>query len=334
MSIVISQNTVPGRLAVASASGLMALCAVGAAAQAWATRQDQRRFPPPGLLVDVGGHRLHLDVRGAGDGPTIVLEAGMGSFSANWYWVQTELARSIRVVAYDRAGLGWSERGSRPRDATTIAVELHTALHRAGIDGPFVLAGHSFGGLLVRAFAAQYPAETVGLVLVDASHPDQWLRWPIHHADRLLTAAQQVTAILARLGLLRLIDPSRAISAGLPERQVGELRARSALPGTSAVEAEQMAAWPASRAELTSHLGALPLVVLGVSEQPRGGDILTALQAELPTLSSNSVRYVVPGATHESLVASREHALVVAAAIRAVLAAGSGVPLDTAFPLS
>ena len=163
----------------------MALCAVGAAAQAWATRQDQRRFPPPGLLVDVGGHRAALDVRGAGDGPTIVLEAGMGSFSANWYWVQTELATSNRVVAYDRAGLGWSERGSRPRDATTIAVELHTALHGAGIDGPFVLAGHSFGGLLVRAFAAQYPAETVGLVLVDASHPDQWLRWPIHHADRL-----------------------------------------------------------------------------------------------------------------------------------------------------
>jgi pimeloyl-ACP methyl ester carboxylesterase len=325
-------STVRGRLAVASAGGLMALSAVGAAAQTWATRRDRRRFPPPGLLVDVGGHRLHLDVRGTGDGPTIVLEAGMGSFSANWYWVQDEVATSNRVVAYDRAGLGWSERGTRLRDAATIAVELHTALHAAGIDGPYVLAGHSFGGLPVRAFAAKYPAETVGLVLVDASHPDQWLRWPVRHADRLLTATQQVTAVLARLGLLRLIDPSRAISAGLPDRQVAELRARSALPGTSAVEAEQMTAWPASRAELASHLGALPLVVLGVSEQPRGGDILTALQTELPALSSNSARYVVPGATHESLVATREHALAVAAAIRAVVAAGSGVPLDTAFP--
>jgi pimeloyl-ACP methyl ester carboxylesterase len=325
-------NTLLGRLAVASASGLIALCALGAVGQAWATRRDQRRFPPPGLLVDVGGHRLHLDVRGSGDGPTIVLEAGMGSFSANWYWVQNELATSMRVVAYDRAGLGWSERGTEPRDAGTIAVELHTALHAAGIDGPYVLAGHSFGGLPVRAFAAQYPAETVGLVLVDASHPDQWLRWPVRHADRLLTAAQRVSAVLARVGLLRLVDPSRAISAGLPDRQVGELRARSALPGTSAVEAEQMAAWSTSRAELTSDLDALPLVVLGVSEQPRGGDILTALQAELPSLSSNSIRCVVPGATHESLVASREHALLVAAAIRAVVAAGSGVPLDTAFP--
>src|SRR5436305_1440402 len=85
-------------------------------------------------------------------------------------------------------------------------------------------------------------------------------------------AQQRVSAVLARVGLLRLVDPSRAISAGLPDRQVGELRARSALPGTSAVEAEQMTAWSTSRAELTSGLGALPLVVLGVSEQPRGGD--------------------------------------------------------------
>jgi pimeloyl-ACP methyl ester carboxylesterase len=188
------------------------------------------------------------------------------------------------------------------------------------VAGPYVLAGHSFGGLPVRAFAQLYPAETAGLVLVDASNPDQWLRWPVRHADTMIATSQRVTAALARIGLLRVVDLSRTISAGLPDRPVAELRARSALPAASAVEAEQMAAWPTSRAQLVSDLGTLPLVVLGVTEQPRGAETLTALQAELPGLSTRSVRRVVDGATHESLVAHREHALAVAAAIRAVVA--------------
>jgi pimeloyl-ACP methyl ester carboxylesterase len=221
---------------------------LGAMVQVWSTRQDEQRYPPPGILVDVGGHRLHLDIRGDGPGPTVVLEAGMGSFSPNWYWVQTELAPEMRVVAYDRSGLGWSERGTSPRDAETLATELHTALLAAGVAGPYVLAGHSFGGLPVRAFAQLYPGETAGLVLVDASNPDQWVRWPVRNADRMIVTSQRVTAVLARVGLLRVVDLSRAVSAGLPDRAAAELRARSALPGTSAVEAEQMAAWPTSRA--------------------------------------------------------------------------------------
>jgi pimeloyl-ACP methyl ester carboxylesterase len=299
---------------------VVGVAGVGAFVQVWATRRDDRRYPPPGVLVDVGGHRLHLNLQGAGSGPTVVLESGMGSFSPNWYWVQNELATQMRVVAYDRAGLGWSERGTGPRDAETMAAELHTALVAAGVAGPYVLAGHSFGGLPARAFAQLYPDETAGLVLVDASNPDQWVRWPVRNADRMLVASQRMTAALARVGLLRLVDLSRAISAGLPDRPAAELRARSALPRTSAVEAEQMAAWPTSRAQLVSDLGALPLVVLGVTEQPRGAETLTALQAELPGLSTRSVRRVVDGATHESLVARREYALAVVAAIRAVVA--------------
>ncbi len=293
---------------------------LGALAQTWPTRRAERRYPPPGVLVDIGGHRLHLDVQGDGPGPTAVLESGMGSFSPNWYWVQSELAQDMRVVAYDRAGLGWSERGAGPRDAETLAAELHAALLAAEIAGPYVLAGHSFGGLPVRAFAQLYPGETAGLVLVDASNPDQWVRWPVRNADRMIVASQRVTAALARVGLLRLVDLSRAISEGLPDRPVAELKARSALPGASAVEAEQMAAWPTSRAQLVLDLGALPLVVLGVTEQPRGAETLTALQAELPGLSTRSARRVVDGATHESLVAHREHAAAVVAAVRAVVA--------------
>ena len=306
-------------------AGSVCVGVVGAVVQAVATSRDAKRYPPPGRLVDLGGYRLHLNIQGDGPGPVVVLESGMGSFSSNWYWVQKELAATMRVVAYDRAGLGWSDRGSLPRDAVTIAQELHTALGVAGIGGPYVLAGHSFGGLPVRAFAGLYPDETAGVVLVDASHPDQWLRWPTRHADRMIAISQRITAVLAWVGLLRLVDLSRQISAGLPETQIGELRARSALPGASAVEAQQMDAWSSqTRSQLAASLGDLPLVVLGVSEQPRGAATLDALQAELPALSTHSMRRVVQGATHESLVAKREYARVVANAVRAVVAGDPG----------
>ena len=312
------------RYTAAIVGGVAASAGLGAAAQSLATRRDARRYPAPGVLVDVGGCRLHLNIQGEGEGPAVVLEAGMGSFSSNWYWVQSELARTMRVVSYDRAGLGWSERGHRPRDAATLARELHTALHAAGVDGPYVLAGHSFGGLPIRAFAGLFPDETAGLVLVDASHPDQWVRWPVRRADRMIATSQRATAVLARIGLLRVVDLSRPLSLGLPERQVAELRARSALPEASAVEAQQMDAWPESRTQLPASLGNLPLVVLGVSDQPRGAATLTELQSELASLSTNSARRIVQGTTHEALVAQREHAMVVADAIRAVVAGEPG----------
>ena len=140
-------------------------------------------------------------------GPTVVLEAGMGSFSPNWYWVQEELAPTVRSVAYDRAGLGWSRRSRRPRDAQTIATELRDALREAAIEPPYVLAGHSFGGLPVRAFADLYPELTAGLVLVDASHPDQWVRWPTPHADKILEVSQRIFGWLGWLGVLRALEP-------------------------------------------------------------------------------------------------------------------------------
>jgi pimeloyl-ACP methyl ester carboxylesterase len=309
-----------------------ALGAAGAVVQALATRRDRGAFPAPGRMIDVGGHRLHLDVRGTDHATaTVVLEAGMGSFSSNWHWVHQELAATTRVVAYDRAGLGWSDRGPRPRDARRIATELHTALKRAGVQGPYVLVGHSFGGLPVRMFADCYRDEVAGIVLADASHPDQWVRWPIRHADLILLVSQRVVAALAWLGLLRLFDLSAPTSAGLPERQAAELRARSAVPRTAATEADQIAAWrTSSRAQVNSagDLSPLPLFVLGVSEQPRGAETLTTLQTELPGLSTNSAFRVVQGATHESLIARREHARAVVDAVLDVLeSARTGQPL-------
>ncbi|HYJ48508.1 MAG TPA: alpha/beta hydrolase [Microbacterium sp.] len=294
---------------------------VATAIQQVLTVRDRRRYRAPGVLVDVQGGQMHLLVSGAGaDAPAVVLEAGMGSFSPNWYWVQRELP-DIRTVAYDRPGLGWSEPTQRTRDARTIAQDLLQALTAAGIEPPYVLAGHSFGGLPVRAFADLYPELTAGLVLVDASHPDQWARWPVPYADRILAASQRLLGALAWFGVLRAIDASRAISHGLPTEQAAQLRAAAALPRFAAAEAAQTRAWATSRNQVNgaAPLGKLPLTVLAVTDQPVGGDLLTALQLELAELTDDARFEVVEGAGHESLVSDREHARTVAAAIRSVV---------------
>jgi pimeloyl-ACP methyl ester carboxylesterase len=295
-----------------------------AAVQQVLTVRDRRRYPVPGLLVHVDGRQMHLQVRGAdSDGPTVVLEAGMGSFSPNWHWVQEELAPVVRSVSYDRAGLGWSGRSRHPRDAQSIATELRDALREAAIEPPYVLAGHSFGGLPVRAFADLYPELTAGLVLVDASHPDQWVRWPTPHAGRMLEVSQRIFGWLGWLGVLRALNLSRGISAGLPARQAAELRAGAALPGLAATEAAQIRSWSVSREQLNAAapLGALPLAVLAVSEQPVGGELLTALQRELAELTDDASFEVIQGASHESLISNREHARAVAKTIEAMVQA-------------
>jgi pimeloyl-ACP methyl ester carboxylesterase len=301
-----------------------AVMGAAAAVQQALTVRDRRRFPPPGLLVNVDGHQMHLQVRGPDiDGPTVVLDAGMGSFSPNWHWVQVELAPTVKSVAYDRAGLGWSRPSRRQRDAQTIAMELRDALREAGIEPPYVLAGHSFGGLPVRAFADLYPELTAGLVLVDASHPDQWVRWPTPHAAQILEVSQRIVGWLGWFGLLRVLNLSRRISAGLPARQAAELRAGAALPGYAATEAAQIRSWSVSREQLraAAPLDDLPLAVLAVSEQPVGGELLTALQRQLSELTARASFETVQGASHESLISDREHARVVAKTILSVVQA-------------
>ena len=115
---------------------------------------DARAYPMPGQLVDVGGHRLHLHCTGSGS-PTVVLEPGQGGVSSDLGWIAPAVARDTRVCVYDRAGRGWSDAADGPQDGAQIAADLHTLLDRAHVPGPYVLAGHSFGGLYVQTFAAQ-----------------------------------------------------------------------------------------------------------------------------------------------------------------------------------
>lgn len=148
---------------------VLLLATIGAVYQIVGMVRDRQQYPPPGQMVDIGGHRLHLYCLGTGS-PTVVLEAAAPGWSLYWSTVQPQIARTTRVCAYDRAGLGWSERGPLPRTGQRMAKELHRLLERAGISGPYVLVGHSLGGLVVRLYQHDYPKEVVGLVLVDAGH--------------------------------------------------------------------------------------------------------------------------------------------------------------------
>lgn len=136
----------------------------------------QPAYPPPGKLVDIGDYRLHLNCTGA-NGPTVVLIAGAGDFSFDWGLVQPDLSRFTRVCSYDRAGLAWSDPGPTPRTMRQDAYELHTLLRAAGIKSPYVLVGHSIGGLIARVYAEQYPREVAAMALVDPTHEDTTLMY-------------------------------------------------------------------------------------------------------------------------------------------------------------
>lgn len=137
--------------------------------QGSAAQNRKPEGPPPGTLVDLGSHKLHLRCVGSGS-PSVILEAGAGDFSTVWAPVQEIVSKRFRTCAYDRAGSGWSETGPEPRTMKQEVYELHALLDSARIPGPYVLVGHSYGGLLVRLYAERYRDDVSGVVLVDPTH--------------------------------------------------------------------------------------------------------------------------------------------------------------------
>ncbi len=186
------------RVVVGLSSLLVTLALAGTAYQRLATRRDLAATPPPGRLVDIGGHRLHLWCTGDG-APAVILDTGLGGSSAGWGYVQPDVARFTRVCSYDRAGMGYSDPGPSPRTARRIADELAELLVRSGIAGPVVLVGASIAGFDVRVFASDHADRAAGLVLVDASHEDDAHEVP---------AMARFVPLLSTVGVLRLFGVS------------------------------------------------------------------------------------------------------------------------------
>jgi pimeloyl-ACP methyl ester carboxylesterase len=236
-------------------SGAALLAALlGLIYQALGTRRDGNAFPPPGRLVDLGSHRLHLLESGHG-GPTILLEAGLMSTVLSWSDLQRELSHSFRVVSYDRAGLGWSELGPMPRTADRIVDELHTLLQRAAIPPPYVLVGHSFGGLTMPLFAAQYPEEVAGMVLVDPVAAAEW-NPPSEHDRKLTRIGAKVcrrAALLSRIGIIRFVAFLLSTSiAKKPASFLVRLISRGSPAESGSVSSPWFAALPANERAMAS----------------------------------------------------------------------------------
>lgn len=264
----------------------MLLIGLSAVAQ---TPGNSPPFPPPGRLVDVGGWKLHLNCTGeaAASRPTVILESGAGDFSVEWSLVQPKVARFARVCSYDRAGDGWSELGPHPRTFHQVAYELHTLLANAGIQPPFVLVGHSYGGWLVRQYQAMYPQEVSGMVLVEPGMDNPWRIAPDGKLVRAtdLATGQSVPEV-KKSGPLRISD----LGPNLLERMmagIGELSQhandppRDLLPadarrmrtwalaqlghvaaGVNPFEVEEITALHQERLKSGHVLGDLPLIVL------------------------------------------------------------------------
>jgi hypothetical protein len=170
----------------------------------WRVHREDARLLPPGKRVDVGGYRLHLDCRGEGS-PIILLEGGLGLSASAWAWIQLQLAERSRVCTYDRAGYGWSEGGPSARSADRLVEDLHNLLGVAGEEPPFVLVGHSLGGLLVRAFHGAHPEEVAGLVLLDPTL-SLYRESTVPAAEIDPAGSWNWPILRARLGLNRLDD--------------------------------------------------------------------------------------------------------------------------------
>lgn len=322
------------RIALWLLVGLIALAALGAVYQVIATAMDKRALPPHGQMIDVGGYSLHLYCLGQNtDGrSTVILESGLGATSSSWAWIQPEVAKTTRVCSYDRAGMGWSDASPMPRDAQHIATELHTLLQNAEIPGPYVLAGWSYGGLYVRAYADQYRDEVAGLVLIDSSSPEQCISTPAAQAQCDSTAKLfTITPILARLGIMRLVGFSQPAS-GLPSPQSEELLASFSATKDGDTQSAEFFASPSTRGqELNSEsLGNIPLFILtATGHSPADFEQLwQRWQAGFTALSTNSVQRVLPEATHGSIMYDSTNAKVTADAILQVVeAARTGAAL-------
>jgi pimeloyl-ACP methyl ester carboxylesterase len=278
----------------------------------------------PGQLINVDGHNMHLNCTGSGS-PTVVLQPGGGAMSSDMGWIAPRVATESRVCVYDRPGRGWSEPVDSAQDATDIANDLHTLLQRGNVPGPYVLAGHSFGGLYVLTYADLYPDEVAGMVVIDTTAPkDEPTTSASNNADsyEIIDRIATLVSTSSRFGVTRLEAMSEV--ATLPPQSSDEARASLKTGDSLRAFIDEFLAANASmgQAAALTDFADKPLVILtaGVGS---GGDFVAAHE-QLATLSTNGVHRVIDGATHETLLADEKDSEATTQAVFDVLASVRG----------
>ncbi|HTS37096.1 MAG TPA: alpha/beta hydrolase [Candidatus Solibacter sp.] len=265
--------------------------------------RDRRFNPMSGRRFDVGGYKMHIDCIGEGS-PAVILDSGLGDTYISWRKVQPQIAKSTRVCSYDRAGLGYSDSSPRPRTSRSIAEELHALLQAASVPPPYVLVGHSMAGYDVRIYSSLYPKEVAGMVLVDASHPDQENRFPpeLKNMEASWMREAEFLAYTMPFGVPRAMGlcdddvPQRTAECNFHTAQgaVAELKTFS----ESAQEAGQTGLLGDIPLEVLSHDPDKPSAELPPDVAKPTNEAWEKMQEELAHLSTRGVQRVVKGSSH------------------------------------
>ena len=324
-------------IAVKALAAVILVAALAGAIYEWVgERRDLERLPRVGHLVDIGGRALNIYCSGEGT-PAVVFDAGYGDPGYVWSHIQLEIARTTRACWYDRAGEGWSDPGPFPRTSEAMARDLHTLLQAGGVQAPYVLVGHSLGGMNARIFNSLYPTDVAGAVLVDAAHEDESRRAPAFMRGR--TAPQYlwrpiwVVAHAARaIGVIRLMAPRATLPADPAQRTREQIvRSLRQQPKSLASHADASAPESERQAERATGFGDRPLMVLtrgNASLPPNPSAVdrewieyekiwMREIQPKLARLSTRGQQIIVEESGHRIHEEAPERVI---AAIRQVLA--------------
>jgi pimeloyl-ACP methyl ester carboxylesterase len=311
---------------IGAAALVVGLAGLAAAQEVW-RQASYAELVAHANRVDIGGRAIHLSCSGVGE-TTYVLEAGATGFAETWAWVQDDLDDEARVCSYDRAGMGLSDPNPEGFSAEGVAADLHAALTAAGEAGPYVMVGHSLGGLLVRDFAATYPGDVEALVLVDPSHEDQLKHFDAEAASQVRSFSSLLDTLgtASSFGLLHLYSPLTAGAEGLQGDAWDTAAFNSQNRTHLAASADEMAHWDdiTDRVRERELSALLPVLVVTAGEAVPGSESITDV---VPDLHADIAGRFIPGkhitiesGNHFSLVMKPEPASHLAAAIERFVA--------------
>jgi pimeloyl-ACP methyl ester carboxylesterase len=303
MHNAIPSHSWPRRIILGPLAFGLILAVAGAIYEHISEARDRRLNTMDGRPFDVGGFKMHINCTGQGS-PVVILESGLGDTYLSWRKVQPQIGQLTRVCSYDRAGIGYSDSSSRPRTSKVMAEELHALLRAAGIAQPYILVGHSLGGYNVRLYASLYRNEVAGMVLVDASHPDQENRFPLElkNLEGTWLREAEFLELTMPFGVPRLMG----LCEEEPIQRAAECNFHTARESVAELKAFSESA---SQTGATGSLSDMPLVVLSHDPNKPSADLPAdiakptndaweKMQEELAHLSTRGTQTVAKNSAH------------------------------------